>query len=156
MTRPGEARNWLLAHVSHQGDECLIWPFGRRWNGYGQFGHEGKITFPHRVMCLWAHGNPPDPKCVAAHTCNNGHGGCVNPRHLAWKTPSENLLDRRAAGTLTRKRWNNRGLLTAAEVAQIRALKGVKNQREIAAMFNISYQHVSVVQNNRLRRHRAQ
>lgn len=146
--------DWMTAQVWHyQSDECLPWPFSRTWNGYGQVGFHGKIQKAHRVMCILAHGAPPS-RHVAAHTCNNGHLGCVNPRHIVWKTPRENLLDRRHAGTLTKKRWNNRGVVTAEQIAEIVALKGVKNQREIAAMFGISYQHVSVIQQGKLARQR--
>lgn len=144
--------NWLRDRIAHKGEECLIWPFSRIWNGYGQLGFEGKIAKAHRVMCILAHGVPPTPKHVAAHSCNNGHGGCVHPEHLSWKTPTANLLDRRAAGTLTKKRWNKRGTLTDRQIERICALKGTLNQREIAAQFGISYQHVSVIQRSLLKR----
>jgi len=151
----GASFQWLKDLVGHTGDDCIIWPFSRTWNGYGHLGINGVLQKAHRIMCFLAHGNPPEPKYVAAHSCNNGHLGCVNPRHLSWKTPRQNLLDRRAAGTLTKKRWTKKGTLTDDQIAQIIALKGQKNQREIAAMFGISYQHVSVIQNGRLRRQQA-
>lgn len=47
------------------------------------------------------------------------------------------------------KNWNGYGLL-----AEIIALKGVLNQRQIAAKFGISYQHVSVIQQGKLVRQR--
>ncbi len=147
--------DWLRDRSGHRGDDCLLWPFSRNWNGYGNLKHGDKITYAHRVMCLFAHGEPPTAKHVAAHSCNNGHLGCVHPGHVSWKTPSQNLLDRRAAGTLTTKRWNKKGTLSDAQIAQIIALKGTKNQREIGAMFGISYQHVSVIQNRKLRRQAA-
>lgn len=148
--RSGEAIEWLRAHVQFAGDDCLIWPYSRRWNGYGQVQFNNQITYPHRVMCRLAHGEPPSAEHVAAHSCHNGRGGCVNPRHLSWKTPRENLLERREAGTLTRKRWNNKGSLTRDQVHAIKKLRGIINQREIATRFGISYQHVSYIQNNRL------
>lgn len=144
--------NWLKANVYHQGNECLIWPFSRNWNGYGQLGFRGKMTKAHRAMCILAHGEPPMPGMVAAHSCNNGHLACVHPGHLSWKTPRDNLLDRRAAGTLTKKRWNKHGTLTDDQIRRIVELKGKLNQREIGAMFGISYQHVSVIQQGKLKR----
>lgn len=151
-------QDWLREHADHKGDDCLIWPFARNWNGYGHFGTtkggRPKMFKAHREMCRLAHGEPPTPKHVAAHSCNNGHGGCVNPRHLLWKTPGENLLDRRGAGTLTKKRWNNKGTLTDLDVFAICVLKDHLNQRQIAALFKISYQHVSVIQNGKLKRQR--
>lgn len=142
---------WLRDHVGHEGDACLIWPFGKRWNGYGQVGDgNGKIAYPHRIMCEFAHGGPPTPGHVAAHSCHNGHGGCCHPKHLSWLTPRENLLQRREAGTLTEKRWHKFGVVPDDDMQQIQKLKDYLNQREIAAMFGISYQHVSVIQNQKL------
>lgn len=149
----GQSRNlqWLKDHVDFDGPECLIWPFGRRWNGYGQVGINRKIGYPHRYMCELVNGPPPTLKHVAAHSCHNGHSGCVHPRHLSWITPRENLLQRREAGTLTEKRWQpRRSTLTPQQMAEIISLKGKKNQREIGKMFGISYQHVSVIQNRKL------
>lgn len=147
---------WLRDRVGHDEDACLIWPFGKRWNGYGQVGDgNGKIAYPHRIMCELAHGSPPTTKHVAAHSCHNGHGGCVHPKHLSWITPRENLLQRRQAGTLTKKRWTKQGVVPDADIVVIQALKGKLNQRKIAEMFGISYQHVSVIQNRKLIRQNA-
>lgn len=151
----GKAIAWLVAHAGHKESECLAWPFSRNWNGYGLLGANGDLAYAHRIMCKLKHGPAPSPKHVAAHSCNNGHKGCVNPQHISWKTPGQNLLDRRAAGTLTKKRWNKKGTLTDEQIAKIVSLKGKLNQREIAAMFGISYQHVSVIQNGKLKRQRA-
>lgn len=143
---------WLKDRVQFDGNECLIWPFTRNWNGYGMLGVEGKVTYAHRTMCRLVNGDPPSSKHVAAHSCHNGHGGCCHPKHVSWLTASENLLQRRQAGTLTTKRWNKKGTLSKADIGKIEALKGHLNQREIAEMFGISYQHVSVIQNRKLLR----
>lgn len=142
----GKALAWLLAHVGYQGDDCLPWPFSSCWNGYGSVSINGKIRKAHRAMCELAHGEPPTPRHLAAHSCNNGHLGCVNQRHLSWKTPRENMLDRQAAGTLTKKRWTNKGRVTEEDRELIRLLKPFANQREIAAIFDLSYQHISLIQ----------
>ena len=148
----GAALAWIKAHTEYQGDECLPWPFSGNWNGYGHLGINGKSCKAHRTMCELAHGPPPTPKYVAAHSCHNPP--CVNPKHLSWKTPRENLLDRRKDRTLTKKRWHNRGLLSDSEVALICLLKPYCNQREIGAIFGISYQHVSIIQQGKLKRQR--
>lgn len=153
QTKRGAALEWMQAHAAHAGNDCLKWPFSYCWNGYGQIGQDGKIVKAHRLMCELAHGKPPTMKYVAAHSCHNP--SCVNPNHLSWKTPRDNLLDRRRDGTLTKKRWQNRGTLSDADVAFICLLKPYCNQREIGALFGISYQHVSVVQNRKLKRQRA-
>lgn len=88
---PGLA--WLKAHVAYEGEGCLIYPFSRNEKGYGQVGVNGKILKAHRVMCTLAHGEPPEPWYHAAHSCHKGHDGCVHPKHLDWKTPTENTLE---------------------------------------------------------------
>lgn len=87
--------------VPYDGDECLIWPYARTPAGYGVLdGHKIKVV--SRRLCEEAYGPPPTPKHHAAHSCGNGHLGCVTRRHLSWKTPKENGADR-IAHTLLRK-----------------------------------------------------
>lgn len=151
LSGKGDRLAWLNDRIKHEGYECLIWPFTKNWNGYGMLGFHGTVTYAHRVMCRLVHGDPPTPKHVAAHTCHNGSGGCCHPGHVVWKTPRENMMDRHEAGTLTKKRWQSRVTnLTPEQISEIISLKGQKNQREIADMFGISYQHVSAIQNRQL------
>lgn len=148
MKRHSAAHQWLRDRVDHKGEKCLIWPFSRRWNGYGQIGVNGKTGYPHRVMCEMVNGAPPTPKHVAAHSCHNGGGGCVNPGHLSWKTPRENMLERQ---NIPDGQWGTRRTnLSPDHIARIIELRGKMNQREIGLMFGISYQHVSVIQNRKL------
>lgn len=150
MAKRGESARleWLEAHVDHAGNDCLLWPGSRNWNGYGNFQVNGKVRYAHRTMCELAHGAPPSPGHVAAHSCGRGQDGCVNPKHLSWKSPADNQLDRRVHGTSKRrKKWfRTHSLVTDEQRAKIIALKGKKNQREIGNMFGISYQHVSLIQ----------
>ena len=134
----GEAYAWLCANVGYQGDGCLTWPFCTLPSGYGQLGHEGENYYAHRMMCTLVKGEPPTPEHEAAHSCGRGKFGCVDPRHLDWKTISENSLDCRAHGTHYRNPNGNKGRLTDDQVAGIRALKGKKTQAAIAAQFGIS------------------
>lgn len=142
MTNPphrgkGACFAWLLTHVGHQGDECLIWPFARFHNGYGRFNHEGKPYRAHRHMCQLVHGDPPTTAHDAAHSCGKGGDGCVNPKHLSWKTRSENLMDRREHGTARRKS-KLRFKLTEAQVAEVHAVKGKEIVAVTAARLGVS------------------
>ena len=150
-------REWMRAQVGQKFDGCLMWPFSRTWTGYGQVSYERRIQKAHRVMCIMAHGEPPSPTHVAAHSCGRGQDGCVNPDHLAWKTPAENQLDRRAHGTNRRStNWSRYNKKVSDDMKlKIRRLKGKKNQREIAAIFGISYQQVSLVQRGLTRQPRS-
>lgn len=135
----GKAFLWLAGHVNHTGDACLPWPFSRDGRvGRGQMGYNGKHYWAHRLMCEMAHGAPPTPKHQAAHNCGKGHYGCVNPRHLEWKTNSENQLDRAKNGNALRNPHGPRGGLTPAQQVKIVSLKGKMTQVAIAAKFGVS------------------
>lgn len=136
-------RNWLMAHRDYRGDECLPWPFPSKCDGYGMFGFQGKTYYAHRYMCELVNGPAPSPKHHAAHSCGSGSSGCVNPCHISWKTASENMHDRTAhgAGAIGKR------AKIAPEVAeQIKALRGIKTQQEIADMFGVSRSNVGCIQ----------
>jgi hypothetical protein len=139
----GEAIKWLRERVSHPDAKCLIWPFYRMPNGYGQLGLDGKMRYAHRVMCELVHGAPPTPKHEAAHRCGNGHQGCVNPKHLAWKTKNENRKESTQHGKGGRNHYGNKGALRPDDIAKIWELKDKMRQTEIAAQFGVSWQVIS-------------
>lgn len=133
----GKAFKWLQDHRSYSGDDCLIWPFARirKW-GYGQLGYNGRHMYAHRAMCELVHGPAPSDKHHATHECGKGHEGCVNPRHLSWKTVTGNLLDRRRHGTVGRPTDFARKL-SAEQIKAARLLKGQMTQDEIATAFGV-------------------
>ena len=117
--------NWLRERVNHSDDDCLIWPFFRLPDphGRGQLSYMGKMIYAHRLMCIFAHGEPPTQKHQAAHNCGNGHLGCVNPKHLEWKTSSQNQQDRKKHGTQAGNTNGPTGKLSFAKAAEIRKLR---------------------------------
>lgn len=131
---------WLSERIRHNGDECLLWPFPAP-NGYGVVGYFGATHYAHRLMCELAHGKPADDALEAAHECGNSR--CVNPKHLAWKTPSANQADRAQHGT---KSFGRRGKVTFQQAQDIRAMRGVHTQEEIAALYGITRSNVSHIQ----------
>jgi DNA-binding transcriptional regulator YiaG len=135
---------FLRSLIGHDGDACVTWPLKSRIRGYGNLGYNGKLYLAHRLMCELAHGPAPAPDYEAAHSCGRGHHGCVNPKHLSWKTRAENQQDRRrhnTHGTLSTKRVK----LTAAKVAEIRALQGNVTIDEMAARFGVSRQNIQQI-----------
>lgn len=120
----GLALKWLHDHVGHQGDDCLIWPFSRV-RGYGNLGINGKGYYAHRIMCELVCGSAPTARHHASHSCGRGDQGCVNPRHLSWKTPAENMQDKNRHGTVWKKNSGVRYKLTPEQVAEIRATEGM-------------------------------
>jgi hypothetical protein len=139
-------QKWLDDHVGYEGDDCLIWPFsGTR--GYGHFKCNGERFYAHRYMCTLIHGGPPSDKHQASHSCGRGHEKCVSPRHISWKTQSENQLDRRSHGTMKRNGHGWAGKLTMAQAEEIRRLASEKTQDELAEMFDTSRGNIQFILN---------
>lgn len=126
--------------LTYEGDDCLIWPYART-AGYGVLGNERV----HRLVCAEENGPPPTPDHHAAHSCGNGHLGCVNRHHLRWATPTENNADKVIHGTnrLGEERYNAK--LTPMLVRQIRDLYGRMPQRQIATHLGVSFSAVKNV-----------
>lgn len=141
----GHTHAWMLAHKDYQGDDCVAWPFAMV-RGYGAFVHDGKRHVAHRFMCELVNGPPPTPEHQAAHSCGKGHEGCVNPRHLSWKTATENALDRRLHGTASLNRDGPKGRLTDQQWNEIRARRGTETQEATAKRYGISMRHVRTIQ----------
>jgi len=140
----GASDEWLRCHVSHEGEECLIWPFGKS-GGYGCINYNGKMHRVHRLMCILAHGEPQDKNMHAAHSCGNGHLGCVNPRHLSWKTPKENQADRLAHGTGMLGESGPKAKLTEAQVLEIHNLRRNMTLREISEIYGVTTSAISLI-----------
>lgn len=124
--------------LTYQGDECLIWPYARNSNGYGHLCVDGRVRNAHREVCKRVHGPAPTPKHEAAHSCGKGHEGCVTKGHLSWKTKQQNQADKIIHGTHARGEEAAGAKLTAADVHQIRSLKGEVSQRILAERFGVS------------------
>lgn len=120
------------------GDDCLMWPFARDRKGYGTMTFEKKNAFVHRVACILTHGQPPTAKHQAAHTCGHGRGGCCNPRHVRWATPSENHMDKVRHGTDHRGEKSPVSKLTKEQALEIIDLKGAQSCRVIAEQYGVS------------------
>lgn len=147
-TRRGTATEFFQKVVSSEAfpPECIIWPFARNEHGYGVFGkRRGEIAsaLVSRVICAEVHGMPPDRSYEAAHSCGNGHLGCINPRHLKWKTSKQNKDDQIRHGTRNYGERNGRSHLTAEKVKSIRSMSATMRQRDVAKHFNIDPSTVS-------------
>lgn len=134
----GEPLRWLReVAIPYAADDCLTWPFGGNGNGYGRMWVNGRKAYPHRVVCEAVHG-VPSGVADAAHSCGNGHLGCVNPRHLRWTDRSDNLMDRVEHNTHNRGEKNPNSKLTPDDVRQIRACAGTTSLAELARRFRVS------------------
>lgn len=106
---------------------------------------DGRLQLAHREVCRAAFGPPPTQSHVAAHSCGNGHLGCVNPKHVRWATDEENKHDMLAHGTRLFGEANGAARLTAQQVRAIRDLCASLSQRKIASMFGVSKSTVSSI-----------
>ncbi len=126
---------------------CLLWPYATDQCGYGCVRVGGKMTRAHRVICEKFHGSRPTSKHMAAHSCNNPM--CCNPDHLRWATAKENQADRIDAGTHSRGTKHGNSRLAEIDVLEIKKLRGVYTQKELAERFGVSATHICQIQNGR-------
>lgn len=139
----GKAIEWIRAHVDYNKEPCLRWPFSYDSGvGRGRLGWNGKNYWAHRLVCEMAHGPAPVGKDQVAHSCGNGHMGCVNPRHLSWSDQFENQKDRAKHGTAVTSKWGNLGKITREQIDRIRTMKGKMTQMALAAELGISHANV--------------
>lgn len=140
----GKCASWIFDNVGYTGDDCLIFPYARLVDGYGQFGYMGEMKRAHVFMCELAHGPSPEGY-EAAHNCLKGHTGCCNPRHLEWKTRSANQRDRYVNERKSRK-GTPHARLTPEQVEEIRRLRGIETQQSLADRFGVSRTNIIMVQ----------
>lgn len=126
---------------SYDGDECLIWPYGKDRRGYAQTNLKDKRGYVSRLVCEEEYGPPPSPEHQAAHSCGNGHLGCVAKRHLRWATPVENSADKLLHGTHQFGERNAQAKLSAQDVLEIR--QSSETGRALAKRFGVQPSCVS-------------
>lgn len=124
-TKSEEVQKFIKLAVECKDEACLIWPFPRKRNPKQErvsVNVDGKTRFASRHICQLAHGDPPTPDHVAAHSCGNGHLDCMNASHLRWATSKENSDDRIIHGTMIYGEDCIGAKLTECDVREIRHL----------------------------------
>jgi hypothetical protein len=137
MAERGEVADWIEHIAFHHGDKdaCLMWPFYRNANGYGEIMYHGVRQGAHRLMARLVHGEPPSPQHVAAHWCGHGKQGCVNPHHIRWATEAENTADKVRHQSIAGER-HPRARLTNRAVIAIREFAHTLPHQVIADLFD--------------------
>ncbi len=131
----GSAESWLLKQIDCDPDECAIWPFKSKVNGYGSLHADGKKVKAHRFICEKAHGNPPFERADAAHSC--GVRACCNPHHLRWATRKENMKDAASHGTIPRGEQRHNAKLKLSDIETIRSATDA-SASSLSACFRVS------------------
>ena len=140
-TLRGKPQMFLARALAYNGDDCVLWPYSKDTRGYPLIYWDGAYHGTHRLVCQTVKGPRPTPLHQAAHNC--GVALCINPGHIAWKTPSENMQDKVIHGTHSRGERNWCTKLTEADVHEIRSLKGKMLQRDIATKFGVAETTIS-------------
>lgn len=133
----GAPKQFMDNALLWKSDECLIWPYSRT-DGYASISPHWKLgTGVCRYLCTRVYGPAPTERHHCAHSCGNGQKGCINPRHLRWATPEENMRDKRKHGTANRGERVHLSKLTVTQVREMRSLKGQWSAKVLAAHFGV-------------------
>lgn len=148
--QPGKAQKYYVeAVLPYDGNECLIWPYHRMKNGYAILNVQGVPKLTHRLVCAHVHGDAPTSEHQAAHSCGNGHLGCVTKRHMSWKTRVENAADQIVHGTRITGSKNHNAKLTQEQADEIREMAKTFSNRKVAKMMGISFTTVNAIVSNK-------
>ena len=130
-------------------DSCIIWPYNKDGNGYARGTIDGIERQISPYVCEKAHGLPPAPWPVyqAAHSCGQGHQGCINHRHLRWATAKENMDDQLIHGTRVYGEKHKHAKLTEADVIEIRRLRPGVPLKELATRYGVAISAISRIAN---------
>lgn len=147
-TPNGDGLKFLQDNKDYVGDGCIFWPYGNGKDGRGHVYINKRRVRAHVAMLEITAGPKPSPEHECAHSCGQGHKGCVAPNHLRWATRSENIRDRIEHGTSNRGERCAKAKITEAQVREIRELiKAGISQSEIAKLYCISQTNVSYIKN---------
>jgi hypothetical protein len=121
MARRGAPWAFLQEALTYEGDECLLWPYGKNNTGYGQINYEGRPRLAHRLVVCLLTDTPLDYELHVAHAPGICHTpACINPRHLRWATVTANSHDKWIDGTMVLGENCRHSQLTRQEVWAIR------------------------------------
>lgn len=140
-----EVRARFAENVKAGAAECRLFQrHGKTGYAYFQWA-KNKSAPAHRVALLW-HDTERVRGMYACHTCTQKN--CVNPKHLYWGTPKDNMADCIRSGDFKRSRArgmaNKFASLTEAQVLDIaaRCQNTSKAYTAIGAEFGVSGQCV--------------
>ena len=122
---------------------CWLWRRSCNNYGYGYLHSHGKRHAAHKVAYELYNG-PIQKGLLVCHRCDTPN--CVNPEHLFLGTPADNQKDMKLKKRSTIGERNPLAKLTEDKVVEVFKLhKSGMQQKDIAAMFNVSRATISLV-----------
>lgn len=109
--------------------------FRRNEGRYFRVKLEGKLYQVHVLVCSAFHGEAPEGKPMALHKDDCPHSNHFS--NLYWGDRADNLVDARRNGRILAGETSPVAKLTWAKVDELRSLKGVFSERELARQFGI-------------------
>lgn len=127
---------WARVDMSAGPDACWPWTGYLRKDGRGCVGVGERRLAAHRVA-LGSGIGLPEPAGFVLHSCDNPR--CCNPAHLRVGTHADNMADMKLRGRADRRdgERNTRAKLTAADVADIRAIGRSVPARVLAEKYGV-------------------
>ena len=130
---------------------CELWTGSKtvgKTGGYGSARFKGRTRRVHTLIAEHYHGPAPDGCPYACHICHNR--ACINPAHLYWGTPRDNVRDCEAAGRRVHPKGeaHHGAVLTEAKVRMIRLMaaggvgKVPLEGRVLAGMFGTTTRNI--------------
>ena len=135
-------RIWKKSHRNPEGKLIILKSViskGYKFAHLCKNGKAKKITI-HRLVAIEFIENPlnkPQVNHIDGNKANN------HIDNLEWCTASENSKHAWDTGLAKRGEEHGSSKLTQKQVNEIRELKGLKTQKQIAKMFNVSSPHIS-------------
>lgn len=134
---PNRSLNFCLDAAKLDQDECVIWPYSKNQEGYGNVKRNGRTDKAHRVVCELVRGEAPSKGLFVLHSCDNP--SCVNPRHLRFGTAQENAIERNEKGRANSTRGHARRERVLTEVMVREILKVAKpgNFKQLGKLYGV-------------------
>lgn len=149
---------WSKVDIKNSPKECWEWIGAKKPKGYGNVRVNKKYKLAHRVSFEICNGEIPDG-FIVCHICDNP--SCCNPSHLMLGTVKSNAADMvlkhrcRTKETASKGEQNGNSKLKNDDIVKIREMyaEKIKNQYELAAMFNVSQAAIGAIVRRETWRH---
>lgn len=153
-----KTRTRFEAKIDRSGGVDACWPWTASLGGsdYGQFANRGGSTrVAHRIAYELHTGERIPRGLQVLHRCDVRL--CCNPVHLFLGTQLDNIRDMDAKGRRVsapcRGEKHGRAKLTGDKVREIRSLRGVVKQRDLATRFGVSRSVIAEIMVGRIWQH---